>query len=217
MVKISASILSADFANLQKELESLETAKADMVHIDVMDGNFVPNLTIGPQVIKALRIHSKLPFDVHLMIERPEYSVKSYIDAGANLVTIHPETCKHLDRTLDMIKGFGAKAGLALLPSTSPDIIDYIIDKIDLLLIMTVNPGFSNQPFINNQLAKISIIAEKIRLAKEPIMLAVDGGINPDTAKQCVEAGANVLVSGSFIFDNKSGNKSNLISQLRGM
>lgn len=217
MVKISASILSADFANLQKELESLETAKADMVHIDVMDGNFVPNLTIGPQVIKALRIHSKLPFDVHLMIERPEYSVKSYIDAGANLVTIHPETCKHLDRTLDMIKEFGAKAGLALLPSTSPDIIDYIIDKIDLLLIMTVNPGFSNQPFINNQLAKISIIAEKIRLAKEPIMLAVDGGINPDTAKQCVEAGANVLVSGSFIFDNKSGNKSNLISQLRGM
>ena len=199
MIKISPSILSADFSNLENEIKSLEDAGADMIHIDVMDGHFVPNLTFGPEVIKAMRMHTKLPFDVHLMIESPEKYIKNYAEAGADIITIHPEATTHLDRTINEIKKLGLKAGVALLPTTSVAPLEYTIDNIDLILVMTVNPGFGGQKFISNQLMKIEMIADIIH--ETDITLAVDGGINSETAKLCIDAGANMLISGSFIFN----------------
>jgi ribulose-phosphate 3-epimerase len=207
IIKVSPSILSADFANLQKEIISLEEAGADMIHLDVMDGHFVPNITFGSCMIKALRPYSKLPFDVHLMINSPENSIKDYVDAGADIITIHPETTIHLDRTLTYIKNLGVKAGVALLPSGHPDSIDYILDKIDLILIMTVNPGFSSQTFLDNQLDKIKIIATKITNTNEKIIISVDGGINDITSQDCIRAGADLLVSGNFVFQSKNYRK----------
>ena len=198
MIKISPSILSADFSNLEREIKMLEDAGADMIHIDVMDGNFVPNLTFGAPVIKAIRKHTKLPFDVHLMIESPENYIKDYRDAGADIITIHPEATKHLDRTINEIKKLGAKAGIALLPTTSVMPLECTIDNIDLILVMTVNPGFGGQKFISNQLFKIEMISDIIQ--DTDIILAVDGGINDKTSKLCIDAGADMLVSGSFIF-----------------
>ena len=207
IIKISPSLLSADFSKLGSELEALENAGAASIHLDVMDGHFVPNLTFGPPVIKVLRAYSKLQFDVHLMINNPEYLLEEFVLAGADIITIHPETTIHLDRTVTMIKNLGVKVGIALLPTSHPDSLDYIIDKLDQILVMTVNPGFSGQQFLTNQVDKIKIIAEKIKIAKRSITLVVDGGINDTTNVHCINAGADVLVSGSFIFQSNDYRK----------
>jgi len=211
MIKIAPSILSADFANLGYTLKKLEKAGADLIHIDVMDGLFVPNLTFGPAFIEKIRNHTKLPFDVHLMINNPEYSLMQYIKAGADYITLHPETTIHLDRTINLIKDAGVKVGVALLPTTSPDILEYILDKIDLVLIMTVNPGFSGQKFMPTQLSKLKKIVNII--GDKNIIISVDGGINKETAKLCKEQGADLLVSGQYVFD---GDYEENISNLKG-
>jgi ribulose-phosphate 3-epimerase len=210
MILISPSILSADFSNLRAEIEALEDAGADMIHIDVMDGHFVPNLTFGPAVIAALKKYTSLPFDVHLMIDQPEKWIQTYGDAGANLITVHPEATTYLDRTISQIKSYGIKAGISLLPTTQINVLDFIIDKIDLILIMTVNPGFSGQKFMINQLKKISAISSIIK--EMDIILAVDGGINDETGKLCTQAGANMLISGNYIF---TGNYKERINNLK--
>lgn len=200
MVQIAPSILSADFGNLESEIRKLDQAGSDMIHIDVMDGHFVPNLTIGAPVVKSLRPHTELPFDVHLMVDNPDSMVAWFADAGADIITIHAESTPHLDRTLSFIRSLGCKAGISLTPSTPEDVLSYVLDKVDLILVMTVNPGFGGQKFIPSQLGKISRIKEMC--AGRDILLEVDGGINPLTAAECIAAGANVLVAGTSIFAN---------------
>lgn len=198
MVKIAPSILSADFANLGREVEALEKAGADIIHIDVMDGNFVPNLTIGPCVVKALRRYTQLPFDVHLMVKNPEQMIPWFAEAGADIITVHAEACKHLDKTLATIREYGVKAGVSLNPATNEDCLRYILDKLDLILIMSVNPGFGGQSFIKSQLEKITSVKELI--GNKKIEIEVDGGINPMTAAECAAAGADILVAGTAVF-----------------
>ncbi len=198
MTLIAPSILSADFANLEQEIKALENAGADMIHIDVMDGHFVPNLTFGPPVIQSLRKHTKLPFDVHLMVNNPENLLEGYAKAGADIITIHPESTTHTDRVIEQIKALDIKAGIALLPTTSQNILEYILDKIDLILVMSVNPGFGGQKFMHTQLEKIQELA-KLTKGKD-IILQVDGGINQETARLATDKGATSLVSGSYIF-----------------
>lgn len=204
MIKIAPSILSADFSKLGEEVKNVEKAGADYVHIDVMDGSFVPNITLGNEVLKSLRKTSNLPFDVHLMINNPDIHIKSFAEAGSDIITIHAESTTHLDRTLSLIKSFGKKAGLSLVPSTHENVIDYVLDRVDLVLVMTVNPGFGGQKFLSSQLKKIEAIRKKIEKSDHKIELEVDGGINEQTAKSAISAGADVLVSGSYIFGSKN-------------
>jgi len=212
-IKIAPSILSANFANLGYELQEITKADADYIHIDVMDGTFVPNITIGNEVVKSIRAYSALPFDVHLMINNPDKHVKSFADAGSDIITIHAEASTHLDRSLSLIKSLGVKAGVSIVPSTSEDVLDYVMDKVDLILVMTVNPGFGGQKFIESQLRKISAIRQKIHKSGRKIDLEVDGGINKETARMAIEAGADVLVSGSYIFSQD--NYAKAIANLR--
>lgn len=213
-VKIAPSILSANFATLGEEI-SLVSQTADYIHIDVMDGHFVPNITIGPVVVNALRSHSHLPFDVHLMIENPDQYIKAFAEAGADIITIHAEACTHLDRSLNLIRSLGKKAGVSLVPSSHENNLDNVMDLADLILVMTVNPGFGGQSFIPSQLSKIKAIKEKILLSGRDIDLEVDGGINEITAKQAIEAGANVLVAGSYIFKDGADHYARNIKALR--
>ena len=199
-VRIAPSILSADFARLGEEVRAVDAAGADWIHVDVMDGHFVPNLTIGPGVVKALRPHTAKPFDVHLMISPVDSFLQAFADAGADIITVHPEAGPHLHRTIQHIKSLGKRAGVVINPATSPETVAYLLDMVDLVLVMSVNPGFGGQSFIDSQLRKIEAIRKQIDKSGKAIDLEVDGGIDPETARTCVQAGATWLVAGSAIF-----------------
>ena len=213
---IAPSILSADFARLGEEVRAIDEAGADWIHIDVMDGHFVPNLTIGPGVVKALRPHSAKPFDVHLMISPVDPFLDAFAEAGADIITVHPEAGPHLHRTVQRIKALGKKAGVSLNPATPVSALDYVLDQLDLVLVMSVNPGFGGQKFISSQLAKIELIGEAIVQRGLKIELEVDGGIDPDTARQAVGAGATALVAGTAAFRGGPAAYADNIKALRG-
>ena len=205
-IKISPSILSADFSKLGSEIQNLEKAKADLIHIDVMDGHFVPNITIGPEVINKLRKYTSLPFDVHLMISPVHNFIKNFADAGADIITIHPEATNDLESSIKKIKSYNKKVGISLNPETPLDKLNNVLDKIDLVLIMSVNPGFGGQKFIENTLNKIKKLRLKIDQLKLKVEIEVDGGINFENSKSIIKAGADILVSGTTIFKSNGGN-----------
>ncbi|AMM40634.1 ribulose-phosphate 3-epimerase [Candidatus Desulfofervidus auxilii] len=213
MFKIAPSILAADFANLASEIKAVEEAGADWLHIDVMDGHFVPNLTIGPPVVASLRKVTGLPLDVHLMIEKPDNYLEAFAQAGADILTVHVETCPHLYRTLESIHKLGKKAGVALNPATPLSFLEPILEEVDLILIMSVNPGFGGQKFIPQALSRIQTVREWIKKYNLKVDLEVDGGISENTLSEVVKAGANVFVAGSAIFSKNDYNK--IIRQFR--
>ena len=215
-VLISPSILSSDFAQLGAEVHAIDKAGADWIHIDVMDGHFVPNLTIGPGVVKALRPHTTKPFDVHLMISPVDNFLDAFAEAGADIITVHPEAGPHLHRSIQHIKSLGKKAGVSLNPATPAKMLEYVLEDIDLVLVMSVNPGFGGQKFISGQLRKIEAVAKQIAKHNLDIQLEVDGGIDPETARQAVDAGATVLVAGTAAFKGGPSHYAANIRALRG-
>ena len=214
---IAPSILSADFARLGEEVAAIEAAGADWVHVDVMDGRFVPNITIGPDVVKAIRKHATIPFDVHLMIAPADPHLEAFAAAGANIISVHPEAGPHLNRSLRRIRELGAKAGVVFNPSTPVEAVEWMLDDVDLLLVMSVNPGFGGQSFIHSQLAKVERLRSMIDASGREILLEVDGGVNPETAKLCLSAGADALVAGNAVFRGGPSAYADNIRALRGL
>jgi ribulose-phosphate 3-epimerase len=215
-IRIAPSILSADFSRLGSEIEAIEKAGADLIHVDVMDGHFVPNITIGPGVVKAIKPHAKKPLDVHLMISPVDLYLDAFAQAGADILTVHPEAGPHVHRSLQHIRSLGKMPGVVLNPGTPIDAIDNVLDLVDLVLIMSVNPGFGGQSFITSQLKKIEAAANRIAKSGRKIALEVDGGITPETARLAVAAGADVLVAGTAVFKGGASAYATNISALRG-
>ena len=203
MVKIAPSILSADFANLAKEIKDVESGGADYIHVDVMDGHFVPNITLGPMIVKAVRPITDLPLDVHLMIENPDQYIEAFAEAGSDYITVHAEATPHLHRTIQLIKSRGIKAGAVLNPGTPVDMIKHVIEDLDMVLLMTVNPGFGGQSFIQSVVPKIREVHELAQQFNPSLEIEVDGGITAETAKVCADAGATVFVAGSAIYNKE--------------
>jgi ribulose-phosphate 3-epimerase len=213
---IAPSILASDFAKLGEEVAAIQAAGADWVHVDVMDGHFVPNITLGPDIVKAIRPHATIPFDVHLMISPADPYLEAFRDAGADHITIHPEAGPHLHRSLKRIRELGAKAGVVFNPSTGLDHVEWILEDVDLLLVMSVNPGFGGQSFIPGQLRKVEALRQMVDRAGLDIIIEVDGGVTPITAPQCVAAGATALVAGSAVFKGGPGAYADNIRALKG-